>query len=178
MRAVLETKIFRQSGFTIFELLCVLLLLGVIAVLSTRMVTNFVTGYAVARNSDAAVQIAQNAMQRMTIDFTWLDSAHSSGKSNYIAYNTFLESDAVRIFQEENTIVYSVSETPYVLADGVAAGSLRFSYYNAYAAAPDMFFSNATRLIGISFTMVGDDPGQGFSQTYSTRVALEKTQDQ
>ncbi|EFL49896.1 conserved hypothetical protein [Solidesulfovibrio fructosivorans JJ]] len=169
----------RCGGFTLLEVVFVLVLLGVMALLTSRMFTNFVSGYTMARNSTAAVQKAQNALQRMTIDFTYLTPASSSGGTNSISYNTSLDNDAIVISQSDDKIMYSLNGTGYVLTDGVAADSLRFTYYTNYAApAATTFDSSGTSLIGISFTMVGDDPSQGFSQAYSTRVALNKIKDE
>ncbi|UJX39409.1 prepilin-type N-terminal cleavage/methylation domain-containing protein [Desulfovibrio sp. JY] len=168
----------RRGGFTLLEMVCVLVLLGVVALLTTRMFTNLVDGYTMARNSAAAVQKAQNALQRMTIDFTYLKVASSSGGANSISYNTSLDNDAIVISQSDNKIMYSLNGTGYILTDGVAADSLRFTYYPNYAAtATPTFDSSGTALIGIAFTMVGDDPSQGFSQAYSTRVALNKVKE-
>jgi len=168
----------RRGGFTLLEMVCVLVLLGVVALLTTRMFTNLVDGYTMARNSAAAVQKAQNALQRMTIDFTYLKVASSSGGANSIYYNTSLDNDAIVISQSDNKIMYSLNGTGYILTDGVAADSLRFTYYPDYAAtAATTFDSSNTSLIGIAFTMVGDDPSQGFSQAYSTRVALNKVKE-
>ncbi|MFU2208823.1 prepilin-type N-terminal cleavage/methylation domain-containing protein [Solidesulfovibrio sp. C21] len=164
----------RRGGFTLLEMVCVLVLLGVVALLTTRMFTNLISGYTLARNSAAAVQKAQNALQRMTIDFTYLKVASSSGGETSISYNTSLDNDAIVISQSDNKISYSLNGTPYTLTDGVGADSLRFTYYNTYTSSADSALSSNTALVGISFTMVGDDPSQGFSQTYSTRVALNK----
>lgn len=173
-----RTNDFRRGGFTLLEMVCVLVLLGVVALLTTRMFTNLIDGYTMARNSVAAVQKAQNALQRMTIDFTYLTVASSSGGVNSISYNTSLDNDAIVISQSDNKIMYSLNGTGYVLTDGVAADSLRFTYYPSYAAtATTTFDSSGTALIGIAFTMVGDDPSQGFSQAYSTRVALNKVKE-
>jgi prepilin-type N-terminal cleavage/methylation domain-containing protein len=168
----------REKGFTLLELICVLVLLGIVAVLSTRMFSNVIRGYTLARNSDAAVQKAQNAMQRLTIDFTYLDTSLSSGTSSAITYNTTLNNAVqVMVFQSGNQIVYKYGGTNYVLTDGVKASTLVFNYYTTYNSGALTSFNNTVNtpnLIGFSYTMVGDDASQNLSQTYSTRVYVNK----
>lgn len=165
----------REVGFSLLEVICVLVLLGVIVLLSTQMFTNAIRGYTLARNSDAAVQKAQNAMQRLTIDFTYLDVNMSSGNANAITYNTTLDNSVqIVVFQSGNTIVYRYAGANYVLTDGVKASTLAFTYYNAYNVAATSALSSSTVLVGFSYTMVGDDTSLSLSQTYSTRVKVNK----
>ena len=170
-----HTGLYGKIGFTLVEMICVLLLLGIIGLLSTRVFTNMVKGYTLAKNSDAAVQKAQNAMQRMTIDFTYMLVNVSSGTSNTITYNTSLNNALqISIYQSGNIIYYSFSGGIYPLADGVKSNSLQFAYYNTYNSPADNAMTSGTSLIGIRYTMVGSDANSGFSQTYATRVKAGK----
>ncbi len=163
----------RCAGFTLIEIICVLVLLGLTALVSTRMFTNMIRGYVLARNSDAAVQKAQNAMQRMTIDFTYLQPSASTGTANTVTYNV-LNAANIIISQSGNRIMYSVNGTGYILTDGVQANSLTFSYYNTYNGTALTSMSSSTNIVGFSYTMVGDDTSQGLSQNYATRVTVNK----
>lgn len=168
----------KEVGFSLLEVICVLVLLGVVVLLSSQMFTNMIRGYTLARNSDAAVQKAQNAMQRLTIDFTYLDISRSSGNVNAITYNTTLDNTVqIVVFQSGNAIMYKYAGTNYILTDGVKASTLSFNYYTAYNAAASSSFSSVTNvptLVGFSYTMVGDDANLSLSQTYSTRVKVNK----
>lgn len=166
----------QTSGFSILELICVLVLLGFLGLLSSQMVSNAVRGYRLARNSDAAVQKAQNAMQRLTVDLTYvLSSSASSGNINIFTYNTTLNPTVtVSVFQTDNQIIYRYDGTNYVLTDGVKASSLAFTYYTRYDSSTANFTSGSTNLIGFSYTMAGSDPSLSLSQTYSTRVKIGK----
>jgi type II secretory pathway pseudopilin PulG len=162
-------------GFTLLEVILVCVLFGILVLFSTRMFSNVIRGYILARNSDAAVQKAQNAMQRMTLDFTYLKPNESTGTGNSLTYNmTLANTPQVTIQQLGNQIVYSIGGNPYVLTDGVKAGSLTFSYYNSYDAIAASSISGSTSIIGLNYIMVGDDAGQGFSQSYATRVMVNK----
>lgn len=165
----------RGKGFTFVELLCVLVLLGIVGLLSTRMFTNMIQGYTLARNSDAAVQKAQNAMQRMTIDFSYISAANLDGTSTSIAYNSPLDGmNQIIISQVNNIILYNTGGASYILTDGVQPGSLQFNYYDRYDSAANATSANTSNIVGFSYVMVGDDPDEGLSQTYSTRVKLDK----
>jgi prepilin-type N-terminal cleavage/methylation domain-containing protein len=175
MKEKRHTELSHKIGFTLVEMICVLLLFGVIGLLSTRVFTNMVSGYTLAKNSDAAVQKAQNAMQRMTIDFTYMLVDVSSGTSNRITYNTSLDNSLqISIYQSGNVIYYSFNGGDYPLTDGVENNSLQFTYYNSYNSPADNAMSPDTSLIGIRYTMVGGDANSGFSQTYATRVKAGK----
>lgn len=164
-------------GFTLIEIVCVLVLLALMLAFSTTMFTAFVKGYTVARNADEVAQKAQMALQRMTIEFTYIDPASASGAANNISYNVTSPSiGSHTIRQDGNEIVYTVGGYNYTLADGVAAGSLVFSYYNTFGAGAASVLGSATSMVGISFNMVGEDAGIGMSQVYSTRVKINKLQ--
>lgn len=163
------------AGFTVLEVILVCVLLGILVLFSTRMFSNVIRGYVLARNSDAAVQKAQNAMQRMTLDFTYLKPNESTGTGNSLTYNmTLANTSQVTIQQSGNQITYSVGGNSYVLTDGVMAGSLTFSYYNSYSAVAVNSISSASSIIGLNYIMVGDDTSQGLSQNYATRVMVNK----
>lgn len=171
-RAVLRKV---SAGFTLLEVILVCVLLGILVLFSTRMFSNVIRGYVLARNSDAAVQKAQNAMQRMTLDFTYLKPNEATGTDHSLTYNmTLANTSQVTIQQSGNQITYSVSGSPYVLTDGVKAGSLTFSYYNSYDSAAANSISSSTSMIGLNYIMVGDDTSQGLSQSYATRVMVNK----
>lgn len=168
-------KTMHAKGFTLVEVICVMLLLGVVGLLSTRLFSNMVQGYTLARESDAAVQKAQNAMQRMTIDFTYMLVAASSGTTNTITYKTSLDSASqISIYQAGDTIYYAFGNEKYPLTDGVKNGSLQFFYYDTYSSAAGNTMKPDTALVGISYTMVGNAVNPEFSQTYSTRVKVGK----
>ncbi len=81
------------------------------------------------------------------------------------------------VFQSGNQIVYKYGGTNYVLTDGVKASTLVFNYYTTYNSGALTSFNNTVNtpnLIGFSYTMVGDDASPNLSQTYSTRVYVNK----
>jgi len=168
----------RRSGFTLIEIVCVLVLLGLLALFGTQMLTTAVRGYTNARNADEVVQKAQMALQRMTVDLSYIVPTNLSGTSSSIQYaDTSGVVGNHIISQNGNRLLYQQGgATNYTLLDGVAANSLSFTYSNSYANAG---VNNATNnasitLVGISFTMQGDDTSLGLSKTFSSRVKINK----
>lgn len=171
-RAVLRKV---SAGFTLLEVILVCVLLGILVLFSTRMFSNVIRGYVLARNSDAAVQKAQNAMQRMTLDFTYLKPNEATGTDHSLTYNmTLANTSQVTIQQSGNQITYSTDGGTYILTDGVLPGSLTFNYYAAYDAVGGSSISGSTQIVGFNYVMVGDDSSQGLSQNYTTRVVVNK----
>lgn len=166
-------------GFTLIEIVCVLILLGLMGLFGTQMLSSVVRGYTNARNADEVVQKAQMALQRMTVEFTYIVPANMVGTANAIQYNNPGGSIGNHIIsQNGNRILYQQGGTNYTLLDGVAANSLSFTYSNAYANAGVAAVTSdpSINLVGISFTMQGDDVSLGLSKTFSTRVKINKAQ--
>jgi len=118
------------------------------------------------------------ALQRMTVEFSAITPNQTTGTATSVNYTASFAgtSEAHIISQSGNQILYSQAGTAYPLLDGVAPGSLQFLYYTSYSATAATNFSTASSLIGIRFNMIGDDSSVGMSQTYSTRVKVNKTQ--
>ena len=167
-----------MRGFTLIEILSVLVLLGLLGLFGTQMLATGVRGYRSARNADEVVQKAQMALQRMTVEFSYVVPTTMVGTASSISYtNPGGSIGDHTVSQTGNRLYYSAQDgNSYVLLDGVAASSLRFTYYDTYAAAGVSAVTNNPNinLVGISFNMVGDDPGLGLSKTFSTRVKINK----
>lgn len=161
-----------SSGFSLLEIVAVLLILGLLTLFGTRVLMTMTRGYVLARSSGAVVQKAQMALQRMSNDFSYITTI-SACTPNRISYNAFHDMESHVISQSGTTITYTVNGTPYVLADSVAPNGLRFSYFNTFNAAPATSCSTtSTNIIGISLTMQGD----GMTKTFTTRVTKSKSE--
>ena len=168
----------RRNGFTLIEIICVLVLLSLLGLFGTQMLTTAVRGYTNARNTDEVVQKAQMALQRMTVEFSYIALAGMSGTASSIQYNININgvNETHMVSQNGNRLLYQQGGANYTLLDGVSAGSLGFTYSNAYAnAGVNNTTNNASiTIVGISFTMQGDDPSLGLSKAFSTRVKINK----
>jgi len=169
---------FGRQGFTLIEIIASLVIMGLIALFGTSMLTNAVQGYTSARNADEVAQKAQMALQRMTVEFSAIDPSQTTGAATTITYVARFSgtNETHVISQSGNQILYTQGGTAYPLLDGVAPGSLQLRYYDSYSAAAATSFALSSNLVGVTFNMVGDDSSLGMSQTYSTRVKVNKTQ--
>ena len=167
-----------RSGFTLIEIVCVLVLLGLMGLFGTQMLSTAVRGYTNARNADEIVQKAQMALQRMTVEFTYIIPTNMNGSANSIQYNVNINGtfETHLISQNGNRLLYRQGGANYTLLEGVAANSLGFLYYNTYAGAGANTAANSANvnLVGISFNMQGDDTSLGHSKAFSTRVKVNK----
>jgi prepilin-type N-terminal cleavage/methylation domain-containing protein len=172
-------RIFRGIfGFTLIEIIVVLVLVGVLAVFSTQVLMNAARGYVQARSSDEVVQKAQMALQRLTVELSYIPlssaTAGSATTLNYITNNNIIGNH--NIYLNGSNLMYTENGTGYVLADGVATSGLQFNYYVNYNANATTTFSTTTNIIAISLTMQGDSWNSSLSKTFSTRVTINKIQ--
>jgi prepilin-type N-terminal cleavage/methylation domain-containing protein len=160
------------AGFTLIELIAVLVLMGVLAIFCGQLLTTPIQGYIQARSADEVVQKAQMALQRMTVELSYIDRATTTGTPTSLNYNGNVV-NAHAISLNGTNLVYTQDGQPYTLADGLAAGGLLFTYYNTFNSPAAANFSSATNIIGISLTMHGDDWSAGLNKTFSTRVTIK-----
>ena len=164
----------RALGFTMLEVVVVLVLVGLLALFGTQMLTSVARGYILARSSDAVAQKAQMALQRMTNEFSYITKINASS-STRISYNAnFNDAEDHTIDLSGNTITYTVSGTPYVLTDSVAPNGLTFTYYNTFNSSPTTTSSSGTNIIEIKLRMRGADWDSGVTQDFTTRVKIKK----
>lgn len=166
----------RHKGYTLIEIIAVLVLLGLLAVFGGQILTTAVRGYVQARSADALVQKAQIALQRMTVEFSYMDPATASGNATLLNYNGGVAiNNEHTVSLSGSNLLYAVGGVNYVLLDGLADGGLQFAYYNSYSSGSTTDFDAAnTKIIGISLTMNG--VAGGAAQQFSTRVTLNKFQ--
>ena len=169
-------------GFTLIEIVIVLLLIGILAVFSSRLLTTVVQGYVLARSSDEVAQKAQMALQRMTIELSYavpkLSTSSTTGNETTLNFITNANTSSIgnhSISLNGTNLMYSQNGTDYVLADGITTQGLHFTYYDNFTSAAANSFSNSTTtIIGISLTMRGDNWASDVSRTFSTRVTINK----
>lgn len=162
-------------GFTLIELLAVLVLLGLMVLFGSRVLTTVVRGYSTARSADEVVQKAQMALQRMTVEFAYIDVSASSGSSNSITYNSINNIVGIHtICQVGNNLMYQVGSNNYILTDSLSANGITFLYFDNYSATASTTMSANTNIVGINLVMHGDDWNTTVNKTFSTRVTLNK----
>lgn len=65
----------KKSGFSLIEIICVLIILGIIAAAATIGISRTVQQYSFTRENDAMAQKAQVALNRILVEFTNVDTS-------------------------------------------------------------------------------------------------------
>lgn len=160
-------------AFTLIEIIVVLLIVGLFSIFAGRILATVVKGYVVAQNADEIVQKAQIALQRMSIEFSYIQVGATTGDTNSLNYvgGSIIGNHTISLVG--SNVLYSQDGTDYVLTDGVVANGLQFSYYNSYDSEAASSFSTNTQLIGISLTMNANNSAITLSKAFKTRVLIK-----
>lgn len=181
MRGVRSGPTFGAKGFSLVEIIVSLVILGFLGVAGAESIQAILRGYTMARSSDEVAQKAQMALNRMTIELSYIDPTQTgttNGTATSITYAAAFPTGT-----ENHTIALSGTQITYsvtgaaaqVLLDDVAANGLTFSYYTSYNdASPAATMSAATKMIGINLVMHGESWVTGVNKTFTTRVLVNK----
>lgn len=120
-----------QKGFTLIEIIAVLVLVGMMAAFVGIGLVQGVQGYVFARENAVTTQKAQAALTRMARELILINNIYTS-QSNGIAYTNIVEGDrAVALVGSEVRIkdgtTLPTSVTGDILIDNV--NSMTFSYF-------------------------------------------------
>lgn len=156
-----------NRGFTLVELIAVLLILGVTAALSTVMIGVIVDGYLFSADNATTATDAQVAMGRLEKEFGVIHAVTAASRTaiTYSGYRTPGASEA-------HTVSWSGTANDPLLLDGdilidnVAAFDLLF--FNAFDGAPPATtWSPASRIIEVTLSISG---AQSINSTFTSRI--------
>lgn len=156
-----------RQGFTLIEVVAVLVILAIVGGIGTLLIGNVVEGFGFVRDSAAIAQKAQLALGRLTYEFARITSIDPSSDADSIAYTADL-STMSDVVTESHSVAIDGQRVTYdgaELADGVEAMELHY-----YAADGGTEVSPAAaRLIevGLMFRW-----GSGATKTFTTRAAV------
>lgn len=165
-----------QKGFTLIEIIVVMVIMGFLVLLGSYGLNNAVDGYVLARDNAHLSQKAQAALDRIAVElsnitFNGTRYNVNAGNGTSITYTAnFGGADETPTISLVGTEVHFDNIT---LTDQAVAGTgLQLTYWNsanppAAVAATD----SAMRLIGVSLTLAGP---LNTTRTFGTRVALQR----
>lgn len=171
------TPLQSQRGFTLIEIIVVMVVLGIMALMGSYGLGRAIEGYNLARENSEVSQKAQNALDRLAIELSHIpfDTGTSrytisAGTAGSLTYTTNFGgvNETHTITQTGNQVL--VDNLP--LTDLVVTGNgLQFSYLDKDGNAvggggPDP----ALRIIQISLSLRGS---VNITRTFNTRVALQ-----
>ncbi len=178
----------KQTGFTLIEVIVVLIILGIVAVVMSNTIVQGVQGYIFARNADQSSQKAQMAMARINkelIDAT----AVSVADANQIDYTLTRNKIPSCPVELPGGCQYSIKLTgasitlegtnpvigPQVLIDGVTAGNGGNNFLSYFQSdgtnwtIANGFKDLATIRVRISLDAVGNGNSLNFQGTINPR---------
>jgi prepilin-type N-terminal cleavage/methylation domain-containing protein len=178
------TTLKNQGGFTLIEVIVVMVVLGVLAAVGSFGLERAMDGYNLAQANAESTQKAQNAVDRITIElanityngglFRYNVTAGTANSITYIAnFGGVDETCTINQSDSQAQLVKTVANVmigTFPLTDLVPANGLLFTYFDGNGNAVPA--TNADmRLIGIALTV---QVIPGVTRTYNARVALQR----
>jgi prepilin-type N-terminal cleavage/methylation domain-containing protein len=166
-----------RKGFSLIELIMVIVILGILVLGGTFGLKQVMDGYTLAQANATSTQKAQNALNRLTIELSHISYISggsryniSDGTANSLTYTANFSGE-----DEVNPTTINLSGNQvllnnFLLTDGLVTNGLQFTYFDGNgnsvgATSTDM------RLIGMALTVQVTATA---TRTYNARVALQQ----
>jgi prepilin-type N-terminal cleavage/methylation domain-containing protein len=167
-----------QQGFTMIELIVVVVVLGMLVLGGIFGVKQIMDGYNLAQANATSTQKAQNALARITLELSHITYNSgggrynvSAGTANSITYTAnFGGADETHTINQNGNLVRFDNNDNLPLTDLVAANGLQFSFWDGNgnavgATAADMRLIEITLTVQVTPTV---------TRSYNARVALQQ----
>ena len=165
-----------QRGFSLIEIVVVIVVLGIMALMGSFGLERAMDGYNLARENSQISQKAQNALDRLAIELSHIPfnggssryaiSAGTAGSLTYTA-NFGLANEVHTINQVNDQVMLD----NFPLTDLVPGNGLQFTYLTAGGTVLGGGTDPALRIIQISLSLQG--PYVNVTRTFDARVALQ-----
>jgi prepilin-type N-terminal cleavage/methylation domain-containing protein len=167
-----------QHGFTLIEVIVVLVVLGLLTAVGSFGLERAMDGYTLAQANAESTQKAQNALDRITIELanitynTGLSRYNvSAGTTNSITYTAnFGGADETHTINQNVSLIRFDNNDNLPLTDRVAPNGLQLTYFDGNGTAVGATAADM-RLIGIALTI---QVVNGATRIYNARVALQR----
>lgn len=164
-----------DKGFTLIEIIVVLILVGILAAGGAMMISKAIEGYIFARDNDAIAQKTQAALNRMIVEFTYLDKDNTTGTGSSITYDADFPTgtETVTLSQTDDEILYNNGSGNAVLIDNVATNGLQFTYRKISDGTSSSTFGTDTEIIEVALTV---QAANDVNKVFTARAAVDKLQ--
>ncbi len=153
--------IFNKSGFSLIELISVLVISGFLVLFGSYGIINAVNSYFFQKTNSETAYKGQLAMTRISKEFRNLTST-TSATATSIEYKTYREGvEETHKLSWDGTagdpLLYdNFSSNGNTLADSVK--NFKLEYYDSYDDSyPESTWQSSTKLIGVSLELIGAD---------------------
>lgn len=160
-----------QAGFSLVEIIAVLVLLGIMGVGIAFGISHVVNAYVLSKESVAIAAKAQLALLRMSREFKLIDKesvSTGSTDATSITFDTDADGIAANARERANVITQNGSTITLngdILVDQVDSWAL--AYYDSYDGAPETTWAATRTIIQVTITMLGPD---NILIPFSTRI--------
>lgn len=158
----------KEEGFTLVEIIMVLILLGFIGAMAGLGFIQITKGMIFSRANAETAGKAQLAIMRITREFTVLKDV-SSGTGSSISFTSIHDGGV------DKTYTLSLAGTDLTMNDGTDndilvdnVSNFTLTYYDTFNGNPSSTWGATKKIIGVSLTLTGAD---GVAATFSTRIA-------
>ncbi|WP_169727944.1 PulJ/GspJ family protein [Desulfovibrio inopinatus] len=164
-----------HRGFTLIEIIAVLVLTAILVVTGVQLLSNIMLGYVSAEQTYQNTQKAQVALDRIVVELT---SVASMGAITACSQSNITYTDGTNIFmiyQTGSVVLYNmggvVGTQDYTLMDDVDQNNgLRFTCYDSYTGTSVAASVGDIKLVDVALRF---SVGQDLFKDLSTQVAIQ-----
>ena len=156
-----------QAGFSLIEMIMVLVLLGIMGVGAGLGLSSVIDGFMMSRESAATVTKGQLALLRLTRELRVITKVISASASSiqFTALHGEGLSQTYTVSQSNEAITLNDGVNNDILADQV--NSLALAYYDSYGGSAQTTWTSARKIIQLTIVMNGPD---GTTFSFQTRI--------
>ena len=153
-------------GFTMIEVIASIVLVGILAVLTSISLANIFEGYLFTKDNADTTMKAQIALTRLVKEFSSIDEI-SNGTNTSLTYKYYKNG-----VSEPRTVTWSgIDNAPLLLGGNILADNINdfeLSYHNSYSDVGDNTWNGTEKMIGITLKING---ALNIASTFTIRVS-------